>query len=96
MDKVEQLYNLYLQNGLISDAISLDIFRSANLDQQNKLFELGKEEGLFQTSTVEDFTSAWSLKKDGTVSVSEDGSLVQPQLLNLAQLQKTQHLSFQM
>ena len=79
MDKVEQLYNLYLQNGLISDAISLDIFRSANLDQQNKLFELGKEEGLFQTSTVEDFTSAWSLKKkDGTVSVSEDGSLVQP------------------
>ena len=81
MDKVEQLYNLYLQNGLISDAISLDVFRSADLDQQKKLFELGKEEGLFEASTVEDFTSAWSLKKKDEVdmvSISEDGSLVQP------------------
>ena len=80
MDKVEQLYNLYLDNGLISDDISLDVFRSADLDQQNKLFELGNQEGLFQTSTVEDFTSAWSLKKkEDTELPSPAGSLEQPE-----------------
>ena len=80
MDKVEQLYNLYLDNGLISDAISLDVFRSADLDQQNKLFELGNQEGLFQTSTLEDFTSAWSLKKkEDTELPSPVGSLEQPE-----------------
>ena len=82
MDKVEQIYNLYLNNGLISDAISLDVFRSADLDQQQKLFELGKEKGLFQTSTIEDFASAWSLKKkEDTVSVSEDGLLEQQEIV---------------
>ena len=80
MDKVEQLYNLYLDNGLISDDISLDVFRSADLDKQNKLFELGNQEGLFQTSTVEDFTSAWSLKKkEDTELPSPAGSLEQPE-----------------
>ena len=60
MDKIEQLYNLYIQNGIITSATSLDMFRAANEQQQNSLYELGKQKNLFQTTDLPTFQSAWS------------------------------------
>lgn len=60
MDKIEQLYNLYLQNGIITSATSLDMFRTANEQQQNSLYELGKQKNLFQTTDLPTFQSAWT------------------------------------
>lgn len=60
MDKIEQLYNLYLQNGIITSGTSLDMFRTANEQQQNSLYELGKQKNLFQTTDLPTFQSAWT------------------------------------
>ena len=84
MDKIKQLYNLYLEQGLITEATTFESFKAANVSQQQQLFDLGKEDGLFESSTVEDFSNAWAdplKKKDqkGAInmdSVSPDGSLV--------------------
>jgi len=59
MDKIEQLYNLYLQKGLISSAVTLDIFRAANDQQQASLYDLGKKNNLFSSASVDDFRGAW-------------------------------------
>lgn len=59
MDKIEQLYNLYLQKGLITNATTLDMFRAANDDQQSSLYKLGMERNLFQTTDEGTFKSAW-------------------------------------
>ena len=82
MDKVEQLYNLYLQNGLISKAVTLDDWRNVNPDQQAKLFQLGKSKNLFSSVTENDFKSAWGeLKKKETsqpVSTAPQGQRTEP------------------
>jgi hypothetical protein len=36
MDKIEQLYNLYLEKNIISEAITLDQFRASTPEQQKK------------------------------------------------------------
>ena len=38
MDKIEQLYNLYLEKNIISEAITLDQFRASTPEQQKKLY----------------------------------------------------------
>lgn len=80
MDKIEQLYNLYVGKGLISrDKVTIDMFRAANQQQREQLFSLGRENNLFSVVTLEQFNSAWSpavdKKKDDTGSISEGGSL---------------------
>ena len=57
--KIEKLYNLYLEKGIISEAISLDKFKTSDKSQQQKLFDLGKSEGLFTTTTLKKFYTAW-------------------------------------
>ena len=79
MDKLEQLYNLYVGKGLITrQATSLDKWRSATSQQREALFKLGVENNLFVTTTLEQFHSAWTpvadKKKDDTDSVLETGS----------------------
>tara|TARA_R110000850_G_scaffold212539_1_gene338274 strand:+ start:434 stop:694 length:261 start_codon:yes stop_codon:yes gene_type:complete len=59
MDKIEELYNLYLEEGLITEATTIDNFRMADGSQQGQLFELGKSNGLFKTTTPEQFSGAW-------------------------------------
>ena len=81
MDKIQELYNLYLEQGLITEATSIDDFRMASGGQQGQLFELGKSNGLFETTTSEQFSSAWGeaeplKKKDILESPSEDGGSV--------------------
>ena len=55
MDKLQQLYNLYLDQGIITEAVSFEEFSNINENQQQQLFDLGKQSGLFVTATIEDF-----------------------------------------
>jgi len=77
MEQLEQLYNLYLESELISDAVSLEEFKDSNREQQAGLYELGTKSGLFGTTTFQEFGSAFVKKKPTpetvTVSSSEDG-----------------------
>jgi hypothetical protein len=63
MDKVEQLYNLYLQNGIITSSTTLQMFREANADQQASLYEFGKKKNLFKSTDLPTFQSAWTAPK---------------------------------
>ena len=81
---LEELYKLYLDNGIISDAISYDMFSQSNEQQQQGLYDLGVAQGLFETTDLNTFKTAWSQKKnarqepDGE-SVLEAGTSVQPE-----------------
>lgn len=82
MEQLEQLYDLYISNGLLSsEAASLEEFSNASREQQALLFQLGSDAGLFGTTTFEQFGSAFQKKKDipepVMVSPSESGSLAQ-------------------
>lgn len=94
MDKLQQLYNLYLEQGIITEAISFEEFSGINQNQQEQLFDLGKQSGLFVTNTVDDFLSVWptepatsvradvrqrDLKKKDSESLLEDGFSEQPE-----------------
>lgn len=94
MDKLQQLYNLYLDQGIITEAISFEEFSGINQNQQEQLFDLGKQSGLFVTNTVDDFLSVWpaepatsvradvrerDLKKKDSESLLGDGFSEQPE-----------------
>ena len=83
-DKLQQLYDLYKQKGIISTT-DFNTFASASDDQRQKLYDLGVQKGLFNTTDYNTFNTAWSgskqepvKKKESTVleSKSEDGSSV--------------------
>ena len=76
MDKKQKLYDLYLKKGLISDATSLDVFSSATDEQQQKLYDLGKSNGLFNTTDIDTFKSAW---------VSEEPTEPTPEMMETGQ-----------
>lgn len=59
MDKIDQLYELFLESGIISDAVSPEQFRNTNDSQREQLFDLGVQEGLFETTTLSDFNRPW-------------------------------------
>ena len=64
MEQLEQLYDLYISNGLLSsEAASLEEFSNASREQQALLFQLGSDAGLFGTTTFEQFGSAFVKKK---------------------------------
>ena len=65
MDKLEQMYNLYVEKGLISELKSpFEKWSKANPEMQIKLFELGQKEGLFGEKTqIESFSNLWMVKK---------------------------------
>jgi len=60
MDKLQALYNLYLENGIITEKTSFDKFSSASDEAQRSLYNLGKERGLFKTTELSTFKTAWS------------------------------------
>lgn len=74
MDKIEALYNLYLEQGIITSETTLEQFSQANPEIQENLYDLGKGSGLFETTELELFQSAWSdvKKKDDLVSVGQE------------------------
>ena len=76
MDKIEQLYNLYTEQGLISSATSLEDFLAADDDIKDKLYELGSDEELFITTSIDDFKSAWSSEPVKTEAVATETASV--------------------
>ena len=78
MDKVEQLYNLYLQKGIITNATTLDMFRAANSEQQSALYNLGKQKDLFQTTDYSTFQSAWSVEEAPVKKKDQSGTTASP------------------
>ncbi len=61
MDQKEELYNLYIKNNLITDdVVSLKMWNQMSKRQQEDIFKLGLETGLFTNEIkVEQFTSLW-------------------------------------
>ena len=61
MDKIEKLYQLYIDNNIITaDVVSLEMFRQSNDVQQSGLLKLGKERKLFSQDFEEtNFKKFW-------------------------------------
>lgn len=80
MDKLDKLYNLYLSKGLITEATPIDKFKSASDQQRAKLYELGKTSGLFATTDLNTFSSAWGWlsvdkkKEESALPSGEEGT----------------------
>lgn len=68
MDRLEQLYNLYVDKGILTSQTTLDQFKESDVDIQGKLYDLGKNKGLFNTTDLNTFQSAWGdvKKKDSS------------------------------
>ena len=74
-DKLQQLYDLYKQKGIISTT-DFNTFASASDDQRQKLYDLGVQKGLFNTTDYNTFNTAWGgqepvKKKESTVLESK-------------------------
>jgi hypothetical protein len=78
MDKLKQLYDLYVSNGLLTpDAVSFDDFASASDEQRAGLYDIAVSNNLITADKVDraTFYTAWrDKKKDVTESVSVAGS----------------------
>ena len=59
-EKLRKIYDLYLQKGLITEKITFDQWSAADEDQQVKLYDLGKTNGLFDQVEVDQFKTLWS------------------------------------
>lgn len=90
MDKIELLYNSYIENGLLSKETTLEQFVNADDSIKESLYNSGVENKILSQDTdIDTFKSAWSEKKnlveneqpqvDGE-SNSEVGSLESPNL----------------
>ena len=77
MDQKEQLYNLYLKNNLITDKVSLKMWNQMSKRQQEDIFKLGQDKGLFTDKIkVEQFTTLWEepVKKKELSESTSDGA----------------------
>ena len=71
-ERIQKLYDLYSQNGLISTT-DLNTFASATPEQQQKLYDLGVSKGLFKTVDFATFSTAFTpKKKDEAVPPAEE------------------------
>lgn len=59
-DKTQKLYDLYLSKGLITEKTSIETFSGASEEQISKLYDLGKNNGLFETTDLDTFSSAFA------------------------------------
>ena len=59
-DRIQQVYDLYRANNLISEAIDLNTFTDIDDNQRQQLYDLGKSRGLFSTTDFGTFTTAWT------------------------------------
>ena len=75
MDKLEALYNSYIEAGLLSSSTTLDQFALANDNIINALYQQGIDNNILSKSTSIDlFKSAWTEKKspDTTIQLSQE------------------------
>ena len=78
MDKIQALYQSYLDSGIISPSTTLEQFATANEEQLSTLYNQGIESNIISSETnIDLFTSAWGLKKkrneEAPDTVSESG-----------------------
>ena len=81
-DKLQQLYDLYKSNGLIT--IDFNTFASANDNQKKGLYDLGVQRGLFSTTPYETFNSAFSGGQDQQQPEQQQQQQQQPQYNKLS------------
>lgn len=62
-EKLQKLYDLYKQQGIITDATSFETFANATPEQQQSLWELGAENGLFVETVPDDFKAVFEESK---------------------------------
>jgi transcriptional regulator with XRE-family HTH domain len=64
MDKLKELYQSYVDNGLISKKTSFEQFSSADQQQLQSLYDLGVSKKIISQKTdIDTFASAWSPQK---------------------------------
>lgn len=61
MDKLKQLYESYISQGIITSAVSFEKFSSSSKDARSKLYKAGVDKNLFKKTTEEQFNSAWQV-----------------------------------
>ncbi len=65
MDKLKQLYNSYIEQGIITSAVSFEEFSSSSKDVRSKLYKAGVDKNLFKETTEDQFNSAWQVDESG-------------------------------
>jgi hypothetical protein len=80
MDKLKELYQSYVDNGLLSKKTSFEEFSSANSLQLKSLYDLGVGNGILSQQTdIDTFSSAWEpLKKKESSEASVSQPLEEP------------------
>jgi hypothetical protein len=63
MDKLSELYNLYLSKGIISKNVSFEKFSSADDNVKSQLYKMGVEKNIFKQTTPEQFSLAWNINQ---------------------------------
>jgi hypothetical protein len=71
MDKLRELYNLYLSKRIISKSVSFEKFSSADDNFKSQLYKMGVEKNIFKQSTPEQFSSVWNTEQ-GPVIIKEE------------------------
>jgi hypothetical protein len=71
MDKLRELYNLYLSKRIISKSVSFEKFSSADDNFKSQLYKMGVEKNIFKQSTPEQFSSVWNTKQDPVIIKEE-------------------------
>jgi hypothetical protein len=76
MSKIEELYDLYLDEGLLTKAVSLSDFKNADEDQRDQLYSLAKDNNLISEDIVDftTFDTAWGEEDGLEKNTSEPGS----------------------
>src|SRR6056300_309929 len=77
-DKLKQIYDLYLDQGIITEKVSFDMFASADDSKMQQLYDLGKDRGLFESTDSNTFKSAWEVKKKETQEIQDSVSVEEP------------------
>jgi len=77
-DKLKQIYDLYLDQGIITEKVSFDMFASADDSKMQQLYDLGKERGLFKSINSSTFKSAWEVKKKETQEIQDSVLVEEP------------------
>lgn len=81
MEELQKLYDVLVREGYYTKTLEEFITQFEDPTYQDKVFNVVSRDGLF-TKDKESFVNKYSLKKkestEGMVSISEDGSLVQP------------------
>ena len=87
MDKLQQLYDLMLEQGLLTSDISLEQFRSADDSQKDALYNLSLNEGIITPDAVSnaDFKAAWS---DSEQRISDFNEELKDSKENVVELQR--------